>query len=204
MNTAGTRAAVLASLTLSFLLFSAVAAAQTGLYGSNVVVSTSNTVTISSSGTGTVDNTGTTGVSATITGLTGVSNAVVTTQTLSGPSTGVSKLSVGSVYFDLSVTLPVGTTAPAGATVNVCFTSPTVKAGDTLQYWTGSSWGTATGTTINGDKICGNVPLSALTGTNFAIAPPPNYTIYYLAGGIAAFVIIAFVVLLLTRPKNKA
>lgn len=196
---------VFGSLMFSLLVVSGMALAQSGLYGSNVVTSTSNNVTTNNSGSATVDNTGTTGVSATISGLSSGTSAVVTTSSLSGPSTGVGALSTGSVYFDISVTLPAGTTAPAGATVQVCFTNSGLQSGDSLQYWTGSSWASATNVSVSGTQICGTVPLSALTGTNFAVVPAAaNYTYYYIGAIIVALVVIVIVGIMMSRRRKPA
>jgi len=108
-----------------------------------------------SGGSASVDNTRTTGVTDSISGATGVSNATVTTQSLNSPSTGVSAFSTSGTltYFEIKVTLPAGTIAPSGATVQVCFTSPSVSSTDILYYSGGSSWVEATGSTVTGFKI---------------------------------------------------
>ncbi|MDG6910659.1 MAG: hypothetical protein JRN08_09855 [Nitrososphaerota archaeon] len=192
MKSGSARTAAISSILFSVLLLSGVALAQ-GAYGSNVIQSKSNTVNVSS-GSGSVDNTQSTGVSVSITGLAGVNSAVVTTQSLSGPSSGVSTFSSGGTYFDVSISLPAGTTAPAGATVTVCFTNPSVASSNTLYYWTGS-WTAATNVSVTGTTICGTVPLSALTGTNFiAATPAADYTLYYIAAiVILVIIVVAFV-----------
>ena len=203
MKSGRARTVAIGSLVFGILLISGMATAQ-GLYGSNVVATQSNAVTVSSSGTASVNITESTGVSATISGLTGVSSAVVTTQSLNAPSTGVTTMAAGSVYFDISVSLPAGTTAPPGATVTVCETNPSVTSGSTLQYWSGSAWVTASSITVSGTRICGTVPLSALTGTNFVIAPPPaNNMILYILVAVAVIVIIGVAIWALRRPRKS-
>jgi hypothetical protein len=204
MKTGRAWTAACVSLFFGILLISGVVAAQSA-YGANVISSTSTTATVSSSGSASVDDTSTTGVTATISGATGVSSAVVTTQNLSGPSSGVSTFSTSgtALYFDVSVALPAGVTAPSGSTVTVCFTSSSVASTDTLYYWSSGSWATATNVSVSGNTICGTVPLSALTGTNFVAAPPgANYTWVYALVVVVVIVVIAVAVLMMRRKRT--
>ncbi|MEO9309250.1 MAG: hypothetical protein ABI337_03040 [Nitrososphaera sp.] len=59
-------------------------------------------------------------------------------------------------------------------TANVCITHPNVVSGSTMEYWTGSSWASATAISVSGTTICGNIPVSALTGTNISIGSPSS------------------------------
>lgn len=171
-------------------------------YAPNVTASKTTSVTVSG-GSASVDDTSTTGVSVSITGASGVSSVSVTTQTLSAPSSGESSYSSSGVYLDVNVALPSGVTAPSGATVQVCFTDSSVTSSSTLHYWTGSSWANVSPVTVTGTQICGNVSLSALTGTNFVIAPAAaNNTMYYIAAIVVALVVIIAVGIVLTRRKK--
>jgi hypothetical protein len=146
-----------------------------------------------SGGQATVNDTTITGVSVVVSGMTGVSSINVTTATLGTPSLGVTGLAAGTLYFDVQITLPPGATVPAGATATVCFTNPGVTSGMGLQYWDGTAWVDATGVTITGSRICGTVPVSALTGTNFALvagAAATDYTTYIYAAVLVALVVI--------------
>lgn len=146
-----------------------------------------------SGGKATVNDTTITGVSAVVSGMTGVSNITLTTATLGSPSLGVTGLASGTLYFDVQITLPPGTTAPAGAAATICFTNPGVTSGIGLQYWNGSAWVSATGVTVTGSRVCGTVPVSALTGTNFAVvagAGGTDYTLYIYAAVLVALVVI--------------
>ena len=155
-------------------------------------------------GSATQDDTSTTGVSVSITGATGISNVTVSTSSTNSPDFGVSAPTSGAaLYFDIKVTLPSGATAPAGATVNVCFTDPTVASGMTLQYFDGTTWQTATGITVSGTQICGTVPLSALTGTNFAaFAAGADYTWVYVGVIVVALAVIVAVGILMWRRRT--
>jgi hypothetical protein len=127
----------------------------------------------------------TTGVSVTSSGLT-VSHVTVVTKSLNAPDTGV--------------------TPPAGATVTVCVADPAVTGGDVLEYWSGSTWVAAGGVTITGTKICGTVPLSAVSGTNFVVAPPAvsllsNVYIWVLVA-VVVIIVIGGAVWVLRRKKK--
>lgn len=202
MDLHGKRTALLVAILATTLLISVPVHAQQSPYAPNVTANESSTVNVSG-GTATVDDTSTTGVSVSITGATGVASATVTTESLNGPSSGVSTFSTNGAYFDVNVALPSGESAPAGATVTVCFTDPTATSSDTLEYWSGGSWNQASNVSVSGTKVCGSVPLSALTGTNFVIAPAPvDYTIYYIAAIVAVVIVIALVALMVTRRKK--
>ena len=205
MRTSRTTLAFALLLTTTLLMATPVIS-QTSPYAPNVTSSQSTTVAISGGG-GTVDDTSTTGVSATISGATGVSSATVQTQSLNAPSTGVGSFQTSgtATYFDVQVTLPTGTTAPSGATVQVCFSNPSVTSTDTLEYWSGSSWTSATSVSVTGTTICGTVPLSALSGTNFVAAPmaAADYTLYYIAGFVVVIIVIVIAILVMRRPKKS-
>ena len=159
-----------------------------------------------SGGSGSRDDTAITGVSVSITGATGITNLNVTTSKLTGPGNGVVSVTTGGsvLYFDVNVALPSGTSAPSGATVQVCFTDPSVSSSDTLQFYSGGSWTTATGVTVTGTQVCGTVPLSALTGTNFAVyaAAGYDYTWVYITVIVVVLVVIVAVGVVMTRRRK--
>jgi hypothetical protein len=203
------RIGALASIALGILLLSGPVIAQ-GAYGSNVQSSVSTNVTVSSGGTASVDNSATQGLIVQISGATPGSSLVVTTQTLNAPNSGVgAPPTYGTTFlFDVSISLPAGTTLPAGATVTVSFSNPSIVSGDQVFYWTGSSWQTASGVTVTGTTISGQVPASAVGGTNFAVgmlAPTTQASNNYLLYGIVAvIVIIGIAVALFTRRKGTS
>lgn len=198
-----TASAFAALVAVAILTISPIFAASP--YAPNVTSQTSNQVTVSG-GNASVDNTASTGVSASITGLSGASSATIQTQSLNSPSTGVGTFSTSgtAAYFDVKVTLPSGASA-GSATATVCFSSPSVSSTDTLYYWSGSSWTQASSVTVTPPKICGSVPVSALTGTNFVAAPPSaaDYTLYYVGGFVVVIIVIVIAILVMRRPKRS-
>ena len=68
----------------------------------------------------------------------------------------------------------------SSGTASVCITGGSVTSSSVLDCWSGSAWVATTSQTIIGSTICGNVPVSALTETNFAISTPSGGT----GGGI--------------------
>ncbi|MDE1728048.1 MAG: hypothetical protein KGH81_02570, partial [Thaumarchaeota archaeon] len=135
-------------------------------------VSTQKTTsTTISSGAASADHTGTTGIKVTIRGSSATSGTSVNliTSEISSPFTGVS---VGTLsnpkYFDVLVQ------KISDGTTNVCITNPIVTSSSTMQYWTGSSWTSATSISVSGTTICGDIPVSALTGTNIIIGSPSS------------------------------
>jgi hypothetical protein len=196
------------TIALGIMLFGSPAFAASS-YAPNVNAQASHNVTVTG-GSATQDDSSTTGVTVTINGLTGVTSANVTTQSLNAPNTGVSAFSTSgtAVYFDVHVVLPAGSTVPSGATVTVCFSDPLVTSSDTLNYWTGSSWAQASSVTVAGTQICGTVSLSALTGTNFVAAPAASSsTSFIIYGALAVLVIVvlggAFLVMRRRKPSAK-
>ena len=124
----------------------------------------SSTTTISGGGasTGPISNTG---ISATISGsLASGSSVTVNAAVLSSPESGVSVSGLGSPsYYDVKI---FGITT---GTAQICIAS-NPSSGLTMQYWDGSAWVNATSitTSTNPSQVCGDIPVSALTGTNVA------------------------------------
>src|SRR5438445_3638197 len=87
-------------------------------YAPNITASHSTSVPVSGGGIA-VNDVSTTGVSVSVTGLTGITGSIeVTTQTLNAPSTGVLTVSSTSdvFYFDVKIALPEGTSAASSST----------------------------------------------------------------------------------------
>jgi hypothetical protein len=81
-----------------------------------------------------------------------------------------------------------------------------VASSDTLYYWSSGAWVSATSVTVNTstNTICGTVPLSALTGTNFVAAPPgTSYTWLYILVVVVIVIVIAVAVVMMRRPKKS-
>ena len=118
-----------------------------------------------------------TGIVTTITGSSsadGTSVAVESSNLGSSQPSGTGSISVGNgQYFDVEIT---GTST---GTANICITG-IVDSSTVMSYYSGGSWNTATITSrtissplgnTNG-RLCGNVPVSALTGTYFTMGDP--------------------------------
>lgn len=142
-----------------------------GAYQSDVIPITNAT------GTVTINDTATNGVSITISGINSSLTSIrIELANLTRPSYGVSPANFagGVWYYDVYV-VGTGTIAP-GITAHVCITNPNVATQTAMEYWNGSAWVTPGDTTVNGATICGTVPVSGLSGTNFLIAnnAPPH------------------------------
>ena len=89
----------------------------------------------------------------------------------SPPTGGVSLSSLaGARYYDVQVT------GISDGAANICITNANVNSLTVMQYWTSSGWVDASPQSVSGTppnaQTCGSVPLSAFTGTNFALGVP--------------------------------
>lgn len=126
----------------------------------------SSTVTISSGGAST-DQTST-GISIVISGSLAAdgTSVLINTEDLSSQEPGVSVSGLSSAsYYDVQI---FGIT---DGTATICITTSSTS-GLTMQYWDGSAWVSASHITTSANQVCGNIPDSALTGTNIAIGQP--------------------------------
>jgi PKD repeat protein/uncharacterized membrane protein len=185
-----------------------------GSFSLNVVKPSSTLATGTSSltvtsGKATADQTSTTGISVSITGSTATDGTpvAVATQDLSTPSTGVGSVSLGGAkYYDVVVR------GISTGSANVCINYASASSSTTMQYWTGTGWANATGVTINGTTVCGQIPVSALTGTNVAVgnptqpvSPSPNSSnllLIIVAVVIAVVVIVAVAAVVLRKRRT--
>jgi hypothetical protein len=110
-------------------------------------------------------------------------------------------LGTGTTYYDVKVSGAVDGTA------QICI-SPTAA---TMQYYdsTSSTWVSASNIVVTGAQICGDIPVSALTGTPIAAGTPtvpingvPEFPV---ASGLAATAIgiLALAVFLKMRAPRK-
>jgi hypothetical protein len=115
-----------------------------------------------------MDQTSLTGVSVSITGSSapdGTSVTIATTK-LGGVSTDVIQVGTSpAAYYDVNVQ------GISDGTATVCITNSGLLGQTTMQYWNGAQWVMATDVVVSGNTICGNIPVSALTGTPIAIGP---------------------------------
>lgn len=104
---------------------------------------------------------------------------VIQSSALSSKPVGTGELSIGSLaFFDVKVT------GISDGTASICIMSPAVALllllpNPTLQYWSGNSWTNATDVVVSPFTftVCGNVPVSALTGTTVVIGNPPQVSV---------------------------
>ena len=122
--------------------------------------------TTTSGGGASSDQTSNTGIGVTISGSTAPDGASVTiyTEDLISPNTNVAVGGLASAaYYDVSI---VGV---SDGTAQVCVTTTQGPSGLAMQYWDGSEWDSALSITVSGSTICGDIPVSALTGTNVVV-----------------------------------
>jgi len=131
------------------------------------------------------DQTLSTGVRVSITGASASNGAsvAIATAVLNGVPTGVVQVGTTPVaYYDVNVQ------GISDGTANVCITHSGVLGQTIMQYWDGTQWKAASNIAVSGNTICGNIPVSALTGTIIAIGPlslpPPSVTISPLSTSI--------------------
>ncbi len=94
---------------------------------------------------------------------------------LGSPDTGVGSLSLGNpLYGDVSV-IPTSGASTSGLLVTVCLPDGKADSSTILQYWdaSASSWVSASNIVVTpGVKVCGDVPLSGLNGSNVGGGAP--------------------------------
>jgi trimeric autotransporter adhesin len=126
------------------------------------------------------NQTSSTGISVTISGSSAADGTSVTisAEDLSSAEQNVAPSGLGSPrYYDVSVFgIPDGTAL-------VCVPNAQPPSSLIMQYWDGSGWVPASGITVSGSEAtCGDIPVSALAGTNIAsgmaaaITPASNAT----------------------------
>jgi hypothetical protein len=74
-------------------------------------------------------------------------------------------------YYDLSIT------GLSAGTATLCITGSLVTSTTTMMYWNGNMWVSATGITVVGDKICGQIPVTALDTPSTPVAIGTGKTI---------------------------
>lgn len=143
---------------------------------------------ITSSGT-TIDNTLSTGVALTIKGTNATNVSVVTQNQTTATPVGLGALNVSSpIFYDVMIS------GVSEGTARVCVTTSDVTQSmdGGMQYWDGITWAYASDQTVTpsavnlnqtipGDTVtflslCGNIPISALTGTPIGAGTPTSST----------------------------
>jgi len=157
---------------------------------------------------GATDQSSVTGIGVTISGSSAPdgTNVTVTTSDLSSRGPGVEVSGLGSPqYYDVSI---VGI---ADGTARVCITTTQDPSGLTMQYWDGTTWVTAANISVSDSTvICGDMPVSALLGTNIALGTgtggtggsPPTGVPEFPASSIAVAALSFACVVFLRRSRG--
>ncbi len=110
-----------------------------------------------------------TGISIDISG-TSATGTVTMTISVDGsappPSGADLNLGGGGAYYDVHVS------GASDGIARVCITNYNIYFGTTMDYWNGVSWASAANIQVIGVMICGDIPVSALTGTPIGIGTP--------------------------------
>ncbi|MBI3840655.1 MAG: NHL repeat-containing protein [Thaumarchaeota archaeon] len=113
----------------------------------------------------------TTGLTVSATGVVSGTTASIYTADLSAQpgGTGITGLLTSHGFFD------VGVSGISPGTATVCVNDASADASTILKYWTGAVWATAASIAVTpGVKVCGDILVSALTGTPLAMGDPPG------------------------------
>lgn len=104
--------------------------------------------------------------------LSGTSASGTVTLTISDdgdapPPTGADiNLGGGGAYYDVQVS------GASDGVALVCITNFNIYFGTTIDYWNGASWVSAGNIEVIGNVICGDIPVSALSGSPIGIGTP--------------------------------
>ena len=154
---------------------------------SAAISSSSSTVAIEGGSASTNDTS--TGVDVQISGSSATDGTDVTiaSSKLVGQPSGTGTINLGkkgSSFYDVQVSS--SQSLGSGAQATICITGSSVTRH--MEYWNGTSWLDASNVSVNGNTVCGTIPVSALSGTPIVIgspvtSPPPamvdgNVTIY--------------------------
>jgi hypothetical protein len=103
-------------------------------------------------------------------------------------------------------------TGVTSGNAKVCINYSSASSATTMQYWSGTAWTSATGVTANGGTVCGQIPVSALTGTNIAVgnpvqpvppAPPNNSNLLVIIAGVVVAVVVIAVLAAVVLRRRK-
>jgi hypothetical protein len=101
------------------------------------------------------------------------------------------------LFYDLKIT----GTSTGNALISITNSKITSSSVGRIQYWTGSSWVSASQFSVTGNTVSGLIPVSALTGTPIAhVAPTPPVPISILL--IAVIVIVVVVIVVVATYHN--
>jgi len=155
----------------------------------------------------TANQSSTTGISVTITGSTESFGTPVdvTTETLSEPNSGVPAPDLASpAYYDVFVT------GILSGNAQVCIRSRTAVSSTTMQYWKGATWTNASDIRLSAGKVCGTIPVSALTGTNLVLGTPKptiiglDPMVFYVIVGVIVVAVVTISIALVARRRERS
>jgi YVTN family beta-propeller protein len=118
-----------------------------------------------------------------ITGSTATDGTPVTISALalSGPPLGTVALgTTPAAYYDVSVT------GISDGVATICISAAGVSQSTTLRYLSDGEWFPATDVSASASTTCGQIPVSALSGTIIAIAPLSLYLVTFTESGLPA------------------
>ena len=122
-----------------------------------------------SGGSASIDETSSTGVSVAVNDPSAADGTPVfiTTNEFTGTPPGTAQVALTpAAYYDINIQ------GISGGTATVCITNSDVTGQTIMKYWDGAQWEDANNIMVSGDTVCGDIPVSALTGTPVAIGPP--------------------------------
>jgi hypothetical protein len=161
-----------------------------------------------------VDHTSTTGVDVSLSGLDSGQQIVVSTLNFGTtvPSTGIA-VSGGTVsYYDVQVIKPDGSAVNSGAIATISIQNTAFTSSDVMCYYdtSTSTWVQATNQHYNSatHTLTGDIPASALTGTEVAVGGSslfitPEYALGALGALIACFAAVGCVAVVKKRKASK-
>jgi len=144
------------------------------------------------------------GMNVSISGTTGSTAEIIASQLTSQPTNtggltfqGSGNTSLG--YYDL------GVTGIAGGTAHLCMSNANADASTVIDYYSNGSWVQAANIAATpGVLVCGDIPVSALSGSPFAIGGPrTSPTTTLILGGVAVAVVVAAAGFFLLRRRRQ-
>ena len=141
------------------------------------------------------------GLNVSISGTSGTAEIVASQLTGQPTNTGGLSLqgSNGTLagYYDLAVT------GIMGGTAHVCISNANVVTSTAIDYYSAGSWVQAANMTATpGVMVCGDISVSALSGSPFAVGGPQTTSTTLILGGVAAAVVVAAAGFLLLRRRR--
>jgi hypothetical protein len=143
----------------------------------------------------------------TVSGSNAVTNTPVTVtasiQNSMSQAIGVNPPATPVAFYDVIISGISSGTATVTITNSSIITSSAVGG---LYYWTGQQWTSATNVTVSGSTLSGQIPVSALTGTELVLVPPPpptfSFTSYLFIALLVVIVIVVAIAAVVVRRRR--